>query len=84
VEVTNVSQECVLSVFRGEDPAIAQVINRWLSTIAAGIHSLVRSCGICDGKSELEPVFSEYLVSSAGSHSTNCSTFIYHPIIDTL
>jgi hypothetical protein len=39
----------ILSVMHSH--AIAQVVNRWLLTVAAQVHFQVRSCGICGGQS---------------------------------
>jgi hypothetical protein len=60
-----------------EDRALARESSRWLLTTAARIRARVRSCGICDGQSGTEQVFSEHF-SSLATHSSNRSQLIIH------
>jgi hypothetical protein len=73
---------CVLiykckSVMACNGRAIAQAVSRWLPTAASRVPAQVKSCGICRGQSGTGAGFSySTSVSSANSHSTDCSKFI--------
>jgi Zn-dependent M28 family amino/carboxypeptidase len=59
---------------------IAEAVSHRLPTAAAGFEPGSDHVGFVVDKVALGQVFSDYLVSRANSHSTDCSTLIiYHP-----
>jgi hypothetical protein len=53
--------------------------------MVAQVQSQVKSCGICGGPSGTDAGYLQVLgLSTANSHSTNCSAFANHLIINAL
>jgi hypothetical protein len=65
------------------DLAMAQAVSRLLPTSVARAALKVKSCGICGGQSGTRACFLPVRwFPPVILHSTNCSIFIIHPIIE--
>jgi hypothetical protein len=63
----------------GKGRAIALAVTRRLATAAARLRALVVMWDLCWTKWQWGRFSPGTSVSLANSHSTDCSTFIYHP-----